>query len=76
MKKACSANITTLTRNFCHYIKELANIMTRNARQPDAVCRMGGDELIILLPSTPSGVAYWLRPWHWHRIKRAQRLLY
>ena len=39
-------------------LKELANIMKANARQPDAVCRVGGDELIILLPSTPLNTAF------------------
>lgn len=39
-------------------LKELANIMKASARQQDAVCRVGGDELIILLPNTSLTTAF------------------
>ena len=39
-------------------LKELAKIIKGNARQHDIACRMGGDELIVLLPSTPSAIAF------------------
>ncbi|MBO1518175.1 sensor domain-containing diguanylate cyclase [Oceanisphaera pacifica] len=39
-------------------LKELAVLMQNNARQQDAICRTGGEEFILLLPSTSADEAF------------------